>query len=174
MNGAPRPLVLHAMEIFTTSSGGVPCEKLPCMPTKMPKAWKRCSISGFPWPWGYPTMDGLYGENPIKMDDLGVPLFQETSIWRYIKLVYEKLDWKPTVFQCKKPGGFVQMTHSRIRKIKHVRMIPPVDLALRRRFLSSIHYHLDFSHVWGLKSPVPPEWMQKWVGNLIFFTGENI
>jgi len=25
-------------------------------------------------------MDGFYMENPIKMDDLGVPLFSETSI----------------------------------------------------------------------------------------------
>ena len=30
-------------------------------------------------------MDDLYGENPIKIDDLGVPLFQEASIsvWQY-------------------------------------------------------------------------------------------
>ena len=26
-------------------------------------------------------MDGLYWQNPIKMDDLGVPLFSETSIY---------------------------------------------------------------------------------------------
>ena len=26
-------------------------------------------------------MDGLYWKNPIKMDDLGVPLFLETPIW---------------------------------------------------------------------------------------------
>ena len=30
---------------------------------------------------GFPKMDGLYiMETPIKMDDLGVPLFSETSI----------------------------------------------------------------------------------------------
>ena len=29
-------------------------------------------------------MDGLYIiENPTKVDDLGVPLFQETSIWEF-------------------------------------------------------------------------------------------
>ena len=27
-------------------------------------------------------------ENPIKMDDLGVPLFSETSIWRFTKHFY--------------------------------------------------------------------------------------
>ena len=27
-------------------------------------------------------MDGLFMENPIKMDDLGVPLFLETPIWK--------------------------------------------------------------------------------------------
>ena len=30
---------------------------------------------------GIPKMDGFYMENPIKMDDLGVPLFSETPIW---------------------------------------------------------------------------------------------
>ena len=35
--------------------------------------------------YGYPEMDGLM-ENPIKMDDLEVPLFSETSIsYRYKK-----------------------------------------------------------------------------------------
>ena len=29
-------------------------------------------------------MDGFLVENPIKMDDLGVPLFSETSIYIYI------------------------------------------------------------------------------------------
>ena len=34
--------------------------------------------------WGYPQMDSngwFIIENPIKMDDLGIPPFQETSIW---------------------------------------------------------------------------------------------
>ena len=35
---------------------------------------------------GYPKMVGLMRENPTKMDDLGVPLFQETSIWIYCSL----------------------------------------------------------------------------------------
>ena len=26
-------------------------------------------------------MDGLYWKNPIKMDDLGVPLFSETAVY---------------------------------------------------------------------------------------------
>ena len=30
--------------------------------------------------WGAPKMDGLKGQFPIGMDDLVVPLFQETSI----------------------------------------------------------------------------------------------
>ena len=36
--------------------------------------------------WGYPKMYGLWMfivENPIKMDDLGVPPFSETSVWPY-------------------------------------------------------------------------------------------
>ena len=37
--------------------------------------------------WGVPEMVVPNGwfirENPNKMDDLGVPLFQETSIWRF-------------------------------------------------------------------------------------------
>ena len=30
---------------------------------------------------GYPKMDGFIVENPIKMDDLGVPLFLETPMY---------------------------------------------------------------------------------------------
>ena len=36
------------------------------------------TIWRFPWPWGYPQMDEFiefYRENPVKMDDVGVPLF---------------------------------------------------------------------------------------------------
>ena len=29
-------------------------------------------------------------ENPIKMDDLGVPLFQETSIWSWESWIIQK------------------------------------------------------------------------------------
>ena len=35
-------------------------------------------------------MDGLLVENPIKMDDLGVPLFSETSIYIYICWMYNQ------------------------------------------------------------------------------------
>ena len=31
--------------------------------------------------WGYPKMDGFSRENPSKMDDLGVSLFQETTVF---------------------------------------------------------------------------------------------
>ena len=31
--------------------------------------------------WGYPKLDGLYMKNRLKMDDFGIPQFQETSIW---------------------------------------------------------------------------------------------
>jgi hypothetical protein len=33
-----------------------------------------------------PTIDGLMMENPTKMDDLGVPPFQETYIYIYIDI----------------------------------------------------------------------------------------
>ena len=35
----------------------------------------------FPWPWGTQKWMVFVREYPINMDDLGVPLFQETSIW---------------------------------------------------------------------------------------------
>ena len=35
---------------------------------------------------GTPKMGDLQKENPFKMDDLGVPLFQETPIYIYIYL----------------------------------------------------------------------------------------
>ena len=43
---------------------------------------------------GVPKMDGLQGENPIKMDDLRVPLFQETFIYIhiYINPFHESLE----------------------------------------------------------------------------------
>ena len=37
--------------------------------------------------WGYPEMDGLLRENPIEMDDLGVPPFRETSIYECLLLM---------------------------------------------------------------------------------------
>ena len=38
------------------------------------------SINGGFLKWWYPKMDGFLMENPAKMDDLGVSLFQESSI----------------------------------------------------------------------------------------------
>ena len=35
-----------------------------------------------------PKMVGLQRENPIRMDDLGVPLFQETSKWSLFDLLW--------------------------------------------------------------------------------------
>ena len=32
----------------------------------------------------------VYGENPINMDDLQVPVFQDTSIWGYLNLFLEE------------------------------------------------------------------------------------
>ena len=39
----------------------------------------RCRISGYFQNWGIPKWMVKIMENPIKMDDLGVPLFSETS-----------------------------------------------------------------------------------------------
>ena len=39
-------------------------------------------------------MDGFLMENPIKMDDLGVPLFSETSIYS----IYTYLDTEEVLF----------------------------------------------------------------------------
>jgi len=38
--------------------------------------------------WGDPKMDGFLLKNLIKMDDLGVPLFSETSIWGQVLQVF--------------------------------------------------------------------------------------
>ena len=35
-------------------------------------------------------------ENPIKMDDLGVPPFSETSTWKSGVNLAEDLGWEPT------------------------------------------------------------------------------
>ena len=45
--------------------------------------------SAYIYIWWYPQMDGLIIlENPILMDDLGVPPFMETSIYMYICIIY--------------------------------------------------------------------------------------
>ena len=38
-------------------------------------------------------------ENPMKMDDLGVPLFQETSIWGFLKMGVPQNIPTPTGFR---------------------------------------------------------------------------
>ena len=43
---------------------------------------------------GVPKMDGLYMETPIKMYDLGVPLFLETHIFNYSEEAM--FPWKKT------------------------------------------------------------------------------
>ncbi len=44
--------------------------------------WVFPKIGGKP-----PKMDGLYGKPYVLMDDLGVPLFLETSSWGWLQLV---------------------------------------------------------------------------------------
>ena len=41
----------------------------------------RSSLGGVPKMGAPQWLDGLFHENPIKMDDWGVPLFQETPIF---------------------------------------------------------------------------------------------
>ena len=36
-------------------------------------------------------------ENPIKMDDLGVPLFSETSILSFLKVIFQKISQKALI-----------------------------------------------------------------------------
>ena len=43
----------------------------------------QVSCEGF-HQWRYPRMDGLWKKKTIKMDDLGVPLFQETSMLLFL------------------------------------------------------------------------------------------
>ena len=42
------------------------------------------NTTGFPYILSVPKHDWFILENPIEMDDLGVPLFQETSIYIFI------------------------------------------------------------------------------------------
>ena len=43
-------------------------------------------------------MDGLLMENPIKMDDLGVPPFQETSKYSFLYNPYPDFWWWESIF----------------------------------------------------------------------------
>ena len=67
------------------------------------------SVSGQSWEtcetntsliWGFPSMgvplkiDGLHGNIPLKINDLGVPLFQETTICNpFVNFVFSKMVW---------------------------------------------------------------------------------
>ena len=54
-----------------------------------------------------PKMDGvLTMENPIKMDDLGIPLFLETPIWDFTWSVEKNLQGSLTIFACFRSGSF--------------------------------------------------------------------
>ena len=44
-------------------------------------------------------------EKPIKMDDLGIPLFLETSIWENVISLYT-LQGSLTIFACFRSGSF--------------------------------------------------------------------
>ena len=48
---------------------------------------------------GVPQMDGLYRKKPMKMDDLGVPLFSKTSIYT-VRLPQVNVYWiiKPIIY----------------------------------------------------------------------------
>ena len=53
--------------------------------------------------WGIPKWMVKIGENPIKMDDLGVPLFSETSIYIYIHTSPKFHDIAPEIHDGWKP-----------------------------------------------------------------------
>ena len=57
------------------------CDVNPCPLAIQSGNWKsRISHGGF-LKWGIPKMDGFFHGGPINMDDLGVPLLQETSVF---------------------------------------------------------------------------------------------
>ena len=62
------------------------CSKPPTSSRKKPSTNRVGSwFSLLRWPWWHLPFWNTYGENPTKMDDLGVPPFMETSIWTCIK-----------------------------------------------------------------------------------------
>ena len=73
-----------------------PLELRGCRGSEMGLLWierigKHHAKWGFPWPWGYPKwfVYQIIIEHPFHMDDFGVSIFQEASIYIYI-YTYQK------------------------------------------------------------------------------------
>ena len=79
-------------------------------------------------------MDGLLIENPIKMDDLGVPLFSETPMYRKVRNIDKKnadifFFWRPNSADESwvLPGIFLATS---VYKPRHLRLYPNLYVLL--------------------------------------------